>query len=120
MHDITQFPALKNSLDIPWYAMRGFNAVFNHALAGHGIVNAALATTSAPVTPGVVPTAPGPSDVFKEGANCTFSWTPDASGQWKQFTVQLMSGNNFNMIPVTSEYPCTLISRRKDVMPAGR
>ncbi|TBU45388.1 hypothetical protein BD309DRAFT_718509 [Dichomitus squalens] len=82
--------------------MRGFNAVFNHALAGHGILNAALATTSAPVIPGVVPTAPGPNDVFKEGAQCTFSWTPDPSGQWKQLTVQLMSGDNFNMVPVTT------------------
>lgn len=91
--------------------MRGFNAVFNHALAGQGIVNAALtpskdintfATTGA-VVPGAVPTAPGPKDVFKEGGDCKFSWTPDPSGQWKEMNVQLMSGDNWNMVPVTSE-----------------
>ena len=95
------------------YTMRGFNTVFNHALAGQGIVNAALnpakgistfATTGA-VIPGAVPTAPGPKDVFKEGGDCKFAWTADPSGQWKEMNVQLMSGDNWNMIPVTSESP---------------
>ncbi|KAM5531465.1 hypothetical protein V8D89_014855 [Ganoderma adspersum] len=90
--------------------MRGFNTVFNHALAGQGIVNAALnpakdintfATTGA-VVPGAVPTAPGPKDVFKEGGDCKFAWTADPSGQWKEMNVQLMSGDNWNMIPVTT------------------
>ncbi|KAH9851842.1 hypothetical protein C2E23DRAFT_732131 [Lenzites betulinus] len=57
----------------------------------------ALATTGS-----VIPTAPGPNDVFNEGANCTFSWTPDPSGVWTQTDVELMTGDNFNMVYITT------------------
>ncbi|KAI1790293.1 hypothetical protein LXA43DRAFT_973781 [Ganoderma leucocontextum] len=70
--------------------MRGFNADIN-----------TFATAGA-VVPGVIPTAPGPKDVFKEGGDCKFTWTPDPSGQWKEMNVQLMSGDNWNMVPVTT------------------
>ncbi|KAI0332741.1 hypothetical protein GY45DRAFT_1360094 [Cubamyces sp. BRFM 1775] len=80
--------------------MRGLNAFFSHMFAGQGLVAAA----AAPATPsgGVTPTAPGPNDVFNEGANCTFSWTPDPSGVWKQTDVELMTGDNFNMVFLTT------------------
>ncbi|KAI0641984.1 hypothetical protein C8Q79DRAFT_868393, partial [Trametes meyenii] len=51
---------------------------------------------------GVTPTAPGPNDVFKQGGTCTFSWTPDPSGVWKQTDVELMTGDNFNMVFITT------------------
>ena len=50
----------------------------------------------------VVPTAPGPGDVFKQGDQCTFTWTPDSTGTWKQMNVELMSGNNWQMSHITS------------------
>ncbi|KAJ8496082.1 hypothetical protein ONZ51_g1354 [Trametes cubensis] len=68
--------------------------------AGQGLV-AAAAAQAAP-SGGVTPTAPGPNDVFNEGANCTFSWTPDPSGVWKQTDVELMTGDNFNMVFLTT------------------
>ncbi|KAI0367622.1 hypothetical protein BV20DRAFT_552646 [Pilatotrama ljubarskyi] len=82
--------------------MYGLHAFMSSAFAGQGLVRAAAAGAGTPS--GVTPTAPGPSDVFNEGANCTFSWTPDPSGTWKQTDVELMTGDNFNMVFVTSEY----------------
>ena len=52
----------------------------------------------------VVPTAPGPGDVFKQGDQCTFTWTPDSTGTWKQMNVELMSGNNWQMSHITSMF----------------
>ena len=78
-------------------ALAGQNAIHNKP-----VVNAALATD---VVPGVVPTGPSPGQVFKEGGDCTITWTPDPSGQWKQTDVELMSGDNFNMLFITSESP---------------
>ncbi|EIW58390.1 uncharacterized protein TRAVEDRAFT_47544 [Trametes versicolor FP-101664 SS1] len=78
--------------------MRGLHAIFTNMFAGQGLVRAAAATT-----PGmVIPTAPGPGDVFKQGGDCTLSWTPDPSGTWKQTDVELMTGDNFNMVFITT------------------
>ena len=63
---------------------------------------AALIAGSALVRADVVPIAPGPGDVFREGSNCTFSWMPDPAGLWKETNVELMSGDNWNMIHLTS------------------
>ena len=79
--------------------MRGFNALAANLLAAHNVANAA----AAPAAGGVTPTAPGPSDVFKEGSDCVFKWTPDTSGQWKETNVELMTGDNFHMVHITSE-----------------
>ncbi|KAI0367619.1 hypothetical protein BV20DRAFT_928283, partial [Pilatotrama ljubarskyi] len=49
-----------------------------------------------------VPTAPGPGDVFKEGTQCTFTWDVDTTGTWKEMNVELMTGDNFNMIHLTT------------------
>ncbi|KAI0766169.1 hypothetical protein BD413DRAFT_462058, partial [Trametes elegans] len=51
---------------------------------------------------GVTPLSPGPSDIFKTGENCTFTWTPDPSGVWKQTDVELMTGPNLAMVFLTS------------------
>ncbi|OJT03289.1 hypothetical protein TRAPUB_6067 [Trametes pubescens] len=81
--------------------MRGLHAIFTNMFAGQGLVRAA---TAAAATGTVVPTAPGPGDVFKQGGDCTFSWTPDPSGTWKQTDVELMTGDNFNMVFITSAF----------------
>ena len=62
----------------------------------------ALLAGSAVVRADPTPTAPGPGDVFKEGGQCTFTWDVDTSGTWKQMNVELMSGDNWNMIHLTS------------------
>lgn len=35
----------------------------------------------------VIPTAPGPGEVFTAGSECSISWTPDESGRWKSFSI---------------------------------
>ncbi len=86
--------------------MKGFNHLFANVVAGHTFVNNAAVAPGA-VVPGVIPTAPGPSDVFKEGADCLFKWNPDPAGLWKETNVELMTGDNWNMVHLTSEYPST-------------
>ncbi|KAI0675569.1 hypothetical protein C8Q78DRAFT_332367 [Trametes maxima] len=48
------------------------------------------------------PTAPGPGDVFKQGGQCTFTWDVDTTGTWKQMNVELMTGDNWNMVHLTT------------------
>jgi len=36
------------------------------------------------------------------GQPCTITWTADPTGQWTQTNIQLMSGDNQNMVPVTT------------------
>ncbi|KAF9017651.1 hypothetical protein BDZ89DRAFT_1165648 [Hymenopellis radicata] len=61
----------------------------------------ALALAGAAVAD-VVPTGPSGSDVFKEGEPCKIEWTGDVSGKWAGMAIQLMSGDNFQMVPVTT------------------
>ncbi len=87
--------------------MKGFNHLFAGVLAGHSSTQSltgkpVLAATQ-DVVPGIIPSAPGPGDVFKEGAKCTLSWTPDPAGLWKETNVELMSGDNWNMVHITSQ-----------------
>ncbi|KAI8996503.1 hypothetical protein BD414DRAFT_478245 [Trametes punicea] len=84
--------------------MYGLYALLSTMLAGHGLVRAVSTTAAAAATAsgGVTPTAPGPGDVFREGGKCTFSWVPDPSGVWKQTDVELMTGDNFNMVFITT------------------
>ncbi|KAI9062730.1 hypothetical protein FKP32DRAFT_1677236 [Trametes sanguinea] len=62
----------------------------------------ALLAGTAVVRADPVPTAPGPGDVFKQGGQCTFTWDADTTGQWKTMNVELMSGDNWNMIHITT------------------
>lgn len=48
------------------------------------------------------PSTPSPGQVFQEGGNCDIAWTPDASGLWKTMNIQLMTGDNLQMVPLTS------------------
>ena len=53
------------------------------------------------------PSDPAPGAVFNAGSTCSFDWVGDTSSTtaWKGMTVQLMTGSNYNMIPLTSMYP---------------
>ena len=63
---------------------------------------AAFIVSAAFVHAEVVPTAPGPGDIFKEGGQCSFTWDADTSGVWKTMNVQLMTGSNTGMVHITS------------------
>lgn len=69
----------------------------------------------------VTPSAPGPGSVFKEGDNCQITWKGDADSKtvWKDMSIELMTGDNFNMVHLTTvannqdgtvdgqfQYPC--------------
>lgn len=60
------------------------------------IIALAFASTAlaqpGPLTPLAVP----------EGQPCTITWTADATGKWTQTNIQLMSGDNDNMVPLTT------------------
>ncbi|EIW75116.1 hypothetical protein CONPUDRAFT_85438 [Coniophora puteana RWD-64-598 SS2] len=70
------------------------------------------------------PNEPGPGDVFIQGQTCKVGWAADTTGQWKQMTIELKTGDNFNMVSLMSvatvdgtdptkttfEYPCPTVS----------
>ncbi|CAE6394293.1 unnamed protein product [Rhizoctonia solani] len=48
------------------------------------------------------PTEPSGSSVFNAGQQCTIKWDADATGSWKDMNIQLMTGDNWNMIHITT------------------
>ncbi|KAF9224124.1 hypothetical protein BS17DRAFT_780507 [Gyrodon lividus] len=48
------------------------------------------------------PTNPGPGDVFIQGQTCTITWDADTTGLWKNMSIELMTGDNFNMVYLTT------------------
>ncbi|CAO1631809.1 unnamed protein product [Jaminaea pallidilutea] len=73
------------------------SAAFMLAIASAMTVSAVPTVQFSERATGVSPTAPGPGDVFRAGSTCTTEWTPDTSGTWKNFTIDLMTGSNFKM-----------------------
>jgi len=66
----------------------------------------ALLIASAPalVSAIVTPSSPGPGDVFKAGSDCKLTWKGDSqsTSQWKDMAIELMTGDNFHMVHITS------------------
>jgi hypothetical protein len=56
----------------------------------------------------VTPSEPGPGSVYNAGSTCTVSWEgdKDSTTAWKDMSIQLMTGNNFEMIHLSSEFSC--------------
>ena len=52
----------------------------------------------------VVPTGPAPGDIFNEGTTCNIAWTADTTGAWKTTNIELMTGDNLNMVHLTSMF----------------
>ncbi|KAF8336222.1 hypothetical protein F5887DRAFT_848517, partial [Amanita rubescens] len=50
------------------------------------------------------PAPPGPGYVANAGSQCGIEWIGDTSSStvWKGMSIQLMTGDNFNMIPLTT------------------
>jgi len=38
----------------------------------------------------------------QEGGNCVITWTPDSTGKWNETNIELMTGDNLNMIHLTT------------------
>jgi len=63
---------------------------------------AALLASSVLVLADPNPSTPGPGAVYNSGAQCPIAWAADSTGAWKTMNIQLMTGDNLNMIPLTS------------------
>ena len=54
----------------------------------------------------VFPITPSGSDVYNVGTKCQIAWTGDADPatkeKWKNMSIELMTGDNFNMVHITS------------------
>jgi len=46
------------------------------------------------------PSVPGPGDSFKQGGECIIIWEVDATGKWTDMKIELMTGDNLNMVPL--------------------
>jgi len=57
------------------------------------------------------PTVPDPGHIFNEGSTCQIGWTPDSTGQWKTMNIQLMTGDNIEMVSLTSSSPYIFLDR---------
>ncbi|KAJ8096324.1 hypothetical protein PM082_011482 [Marasmius tenuissimus] len=49
-----------------------------------------------------IPIAPGPGAVFNQGSKCSTSWVGDKDGKWANMKIQLMTGDNFQMIELAT------------------
>jgi hypothetical protein len=41
---------------------------------------------------------------FNQGSPCTVTWEVDPTGTWKEMHIQLMTGDNFQMVHLTSTF----------------
>lgn len=48
------------------------------------------------------PTEPSGASVFNVGGDCAIKWDTDSTGSWKKMNIQLMTGDNWNMIHITT------------------
>ncbi|KAG9313241.1 ribonuclease H2 non-catalytic subunit-domain-containing protein [Chiua virens] len=48
------------------------------------------------------PNTPGPGDVFIQGQPCIVGWDVDPTGLWQSMNIDLMTGDNFNMVFLTT------------------
>lgn len=53
----------------------------------------------------VNPSEPSPGSVYREGQTCPITWDGDLDSTtvWKNMNIELMTGDNFNMIHITSK-----------------
>lgn len=65
-----------------------------HALSA---ITAIFLAIAAPALAAVSPTSPSAGTVVRIGQDLTALWTADSTGQWTDMTVQLMTGDNFQV-----------------------
>ena len=85
-----------------------FYAVFAILLAAVSTIHVRADTT---------PITPGPGAVFIEGQTCSTSWEVDPSGLWTSTVIELMTGDNLNMVHLMSGYTFSaFLLHESDVM----
>lgn len=83
-------------------------------MLGKFAVSALLASASLLVARAdVVPNVPGPGIVYKAGGTCRIEWNGDQDSNtvWKNMSIQLMTGSNFEMVALTSKSCIYLLNR---------
>ncbi|KAH7890934.1 hypothetical protein F5I97DRAFT_108710 [Phlebopus sp. FC_14] len=61
-----------------------------------------LVTAATYVQADVNPNNPGPGDILIEGQSVQIGWDIDPTGLWKNMSIELMTGDNFNMVHLTT------------------
>ena len=56
-----------------------------------------------------VPSTPGPGDVYNQGASCVIEWSLDTNGTWTTMNIELMTGDNTNMVHLTSTFSLSFL-----------
>ena len=58
-----------------------------------------------------IPTEPGTGAVFNAGGECHIAWEGDSDSTtaWKNMSIELMTGSNFQMVHLTSMCISTLV-----------
>jgi len=84
-----------NYLSVP--RSKRFIPMFSRRALPAFVLSLALVVLADPV-----PTVPDPGHIYNEGSPCQIGWTPDTTGEWKSMNIQLMTGNNVQMVPLTT------------------
>jgi hypothetical protein len=71
-----------------------------------------LSALSTLVSADVTPTSPDGNTVVKVGQTAEAMWSKDTQGNWTDVTIKLMTGDNFNMVEVTSKPQCCFSVKR--------
>lgn len=72
------------------------------------IILAFLSQSALLVRADVLPTGPSPGDSFKQNSTCLVTWAGDTNSTtlepkaWKNMSIELMTGDNFAMVHLTS------------------
>lgn len=93
------FFALPNVLFSLYRAAQDFIPMFSRGAFDFATVILSLALV---VLADITPTVPDPGHIYNEGSTCQIGWTPDPTGLWKTMNIELMTGDNFQMIHLTS------------------
>lgn len=96
------------SLSTPVYhaAKKVFIPMFSRGAFSAFVLSLALVVFADPN-----PTSPDPGHIDDEGGTCAIGWTPDPTGLWKTMNIELMTGDNFNMVHLTSSSSCVFLSK---------
>jgi hypothetical protein len=105
---LVNFLILSLHLSIP--RGKSFIPMFSRGTFPAFILSSALVAFAADI----IPTVPDPGHIYNEGSTCQVGWTPDSTGQWKSMNIQLMTGSNFQMVPLTSSSSCIFFGASDD------
>jgi len=63
---------------------------------------ASVVATFGVVAAGPNPLEPSDTSVYKVGEKCHITWEPDTTGAWKTMYISLMTGDNYDMVHLTT------------------